>query len=206
MPKALYVGIDLAGPANFADTCMAIEWQGKLNIHCGCSDTDILKILAPYLGKTPVFIALDAPLTYQEGGGYRDVDRALRQHLNQHGFAKIGVMAPTMTKMVYLTLRGLRLKECLSALPQTTLFETHPGAALLFSGADYDRVCNIKSNPQALATITDFLKQQIAFKQPITQDHQAMAVAAMLSAKRAALGQVFWQFQSDIVGQPALVL
>ena len=206
MPTALYVGIDLAGPANFADTCVAIEWQGKVNIHCGCSDMDIVQILAPYLGKAAVFIALDAPLTYQEGGGYRDVDRALRQHLNQNGFPKIGVMAPTMTKMVYLTVRGLRLKELLGALPQTSLFETHPGASLLFSGADYDTVCTIKSDPQALATITRFLKQQIAFEQPITQDHQAMAIAALLSAKRAALGQTYWRFQSVIVGQPALVL
>ena len=206
MQSALYVGIDLAGPANFADTCMAIEWQGQFNIHCGCSDTDILEILAPYLGKTPVFIALDAPLTYQEGGGYRDVDRALRHHLNQQGFAKIGVMAPTMTKMVYLTLRGLRLKERFSAIPQTTFFETHPGAALVLSGANYDTVCNIKASPQALATITDFLKQYLAFAHPITQDHQAMAIAAMLSAKRAALGESLWQFQSNIIGQPPLVL
>lgn len=95
------IGIDLSGPANHAHTSMAWRHEtGAIQLKRGCSDAEIISLVAQQLLNVTVFI--DAPLSYHDGGGYRPADSELRAFLNARGFSRLGVMAPTMTKMVYL--------------------------------------------------------------------------------------------------------
>ena len=54
-------------------------------------------------------IGIDAPLSYQDGGGDRPQDKSIRQFIKKHGLSGSSIMPPTLTKMVYLTLRGIGL-------------------------------------------------------------------------------------------------
>lgn len=73
--KTTLLGIDLSGPSNHTDTCMA--WrneQGIIEFECGCSDAQIMHWVTQLNHRVVVFI--DAPLSYQDGGGYRPCDSA----------------------------------------------------------------------------------------------------------------------------------
>lgn len=176
------------------------------------NDSQIYEFLQQYATNYQIFIAVDAPLTYNEGGGYREVDRAVREHLNAHGFSKIGVMAPTMTKMAYLTLRGLRIRELCGLLPNVQLFETHPGASLVLDSISYEMVTQIKSMPQARLAVWEALTGRYRFLNGLkstkiaNNDHELMAIAAMLSAFRFAHHQTLFEFDSTIIGQPKFIL
>jgi predicted nuclease with RNAse H fold len=202
----VYIGIDLSGPANAKETAMSIWQDGKLTIQSDCDDEFILKTIEAFIPDRTVFVALDAPLSYQMHGGFRDVDRALRAHLNQHGFTKIGVMAPTMTKMAYLTLRGIRLWSLLKDLNHVSVFETHPGAALVVSGLDYDLVTQVKTSQTARNQIQQALSEQHQCDLNVQNDHELMAFSAMLSAKRYAAQQRLFEFQSNVEQQPLFIL
>lgn len=207
--QAVVIGIDLAGPANFVDTALCCFDGTQVTSQSGVSDQDIVNFLQQFDANRPILIAIDAPLTYQEGGGYRDVDRVLRKTLNARGFSKIGVMAPTMTKMVYLTLRGLRLRELCSSFDNIAVFETHPGAALVFDQVDYSSVTQIKTQPTVIELIWRKLTGRYVFLESVLMpqnDHQLMAIAAMLSAYRYQNHQALLHFESEIIGQPALIL
>lgn len=67
------LGVDLSGPANHADTCMAWrDAQGQIQFECDCSDEAIVKWVAAQ--PQPLLVLIDAPLSYQDGGGYRSCD------------------------------------------------------------------------------------------------------------------------------------
>lgn len=177
------LGIDLSGPANHADTCLAWrDAQGMIQTRCHASDQAIVDWVSEQAGATLVLI--DAPLSYQDGGGYRSCDTQLRTLLNQRGFHRLGVMAPTMTKMVYLTLRGIALAHQLRKLGAQVL-ETHPGASLILSGINTDTVYNLKHQSQARESLLAYWQQQgHKFKALPTSDHQLMAIQALLTGER----------------------
>ncbi|MFP3489293.1 DUF429 domain-containing protein, partial [Staphylococcus sp. SIMBA_130] len=86
------------------------------------------KIYEQFRGKKDVTIGIDAPLSYQPGGGDRPSDRALRQRIVKAGMRSGSIMTPTMTRMVYLKLRGISLSRGLEA--NAHIVEVHPGAAI----------------------------------------------------------------------------
>ncbi len=207
MSSTIFIGIDLSGPSNTQDTAVCCFDGEKCFLQTDLTDSQVIDFLQPFTANRNIFVAIDAPLTYQEGGGYRDLDRALRQHLNSHGFTKIGVMAPTMTKMAYLTLRGLRIRELLQQIPNIKLYETHPGAALVLSSVDYQQVIAVKSCENSRKLILEGLTRQYQLPElNVQSDHELMAISAMLSAKRKAEKNNLFEFQSKIVGQPLFIL
>lgn len=140
------------------------------------------------------------PLFYQDGGGYRPCDADLRRFLNARGFHRVGVMAPTMTKMVYLTLRGISLVHNLGKIG-AQVYETHPGASLLLSGMDSNSVFNLKTHHEAIeAIVCQWHSQGLMFSQPPKNDHQVMAVQALLTGERWLTAKMcYWQCGGWIV-------
>ena len=108
----MIIGIDLSGPSNTADTvCTLFEGRGTALhlIDClqGSTDADIVKLVVGLQIAEACYVGLDAPLSYNPGGGDRPADKDLRSRLMNAGLAPGSVMAPTMTRMAYLTLRGM---------------------------------------------------------------------------------------------------
>ncbi|MBN2647186.1 MAG: DUF429 domain-containing protein [Thiotrichales bacterium] len=205
----IFIGIDLSGPANCQDTSLCSFDGDDLKIYRACDDAWLQNHLNElHSMNRPIFLAIDAPLSYQPGGGYRDVDRALRQLLNEKGYSKIGVMSPTFNRMVYLTLRAFRLKEICTYYPNIKLFETHPGAALAIFGADYKELLTIKSCFEKGTQLIKPLLDELAFSTEfqVESDHDVMAISAMLSAYRYANQSSLWQFGSKLDKQPLFIL
>ncbi|RSK26829.1 DUF429 domain-containing protein [Bacillus sp. HMF5848] len=134
-----YVGIDLSGPANKKDTSLAVfcEIHKKVVYKClykNVSDCDIFEIIGGLVKQGKVNIAIDAPLSYQDGGGDRAQDKELRKVIKDLGMKSGSIMPPTLTKMVYITLRGMYLASLLKNEynKQIEIVEVHPGAVLAF--------------------------------------------------------------------------
>ncbi len=190
----MIVGIDLAGPTNAKDTSLALIGSDNcVTIHSNLTDSDIFSLL----GTIDVHsISIDAPLSYCETGGYRDSDRALRELLNSRGFAKIGVMAPTFNRMIYLTARGIRLTRLLSKLPTNPpIFEAHPGATLALAGYDYNCITSVKSDPNSVKALQiEFENEGYTFASPLQNDHELMAFGVALAGKQHTVSEHHWSF------------
>ncbi|KHE69715.1 DUF429 domain-containing protein [Halobacillus sp. BBL2006] len=132
------IGIDLSGPANHKDTVIAIlkEDHQKLKINhleAEVSDEKIFSLIERQLSNNEILhIGIDAPLSYQDGGGDRPADRSLRTFAKSLGMKSGSIMPPTLTRMVYLTMRGIHLAHMLRNHfgDYIQLFEVHPGIAL----------------------------------------------------------------------------
>ena len=110
------VGIDLSGPRNTADTYLVSFEERANEIHLieslqGADDAQILASVSRLAGER-IVIGIDAPLSYNIRGGDRPSDSELRRIVNQSGRG-VGIMPPTMNRMVYLTLRGVELMRIL---------------------------------------------------------------------------------------------
>lgn len=206
------VGIDLSGPRNFADTCLvSFEERGEeiylLDVREGTDDDQILGAISR-LGQTePIAIGIDAPLSYNSIGGDRPSDSELRRLVHAQG-GRVGIMPPTMIRMVYLTLRGLHLTRLLESLkPQYDLriVEVHPGACMVLRGADAGDVRNFKTEPFARGRLLDWLEttglKDISRAETMT-DHYLAACAAALGAWRWSLGKSAWCFPADLPHHP----
>jgi predicted nuclease with RNAse H fold len=111
--RLVVVGVDLAGPANAAGTALA--WfsydDSKLSYvdkRIGASDADIVRTIAGLAIENHVVVGLDAPLSYNDGGGDRPSDKSLRQAIAAVGMPTGSVMPPTMPRM---SSRRMRLRE-----------------------------------------------------------------------------------------------
>jgi predicted nuclease with RNAse H fold len=132
------IGIDLSGPANHKDTAMAIfqYMDDRIvfeNMVLNASDEKIIAAIEGAASLDDVAIGIDAPLSYQDGGGDRPQDKSLRQFIKGHGLIGGSVMPPTLTKMVYLTLRGMGVTRRIMELKipnNIKIVEVHPGAAI----------------------------------------------------------------------------
>ncbi len=133
-----FIGIDLSGPANHKDTVMTI-FENKdaglvfEDIIMNASDEMIISAVKSVASLGDVAIGIDAPLSYQDGGGDRPQDKSLRQFIKGYGLSGSSIMPPTLTKMVYLTLRGMGITRKITDmnLPyQIRIVEVHPGAAI----------------------------------------------------------------------------
>ena len=135
-------------------------------------------------------MGLDAPLSYEPGGGMRDGDSELQKKLIAKGMAPGSVMAPTMTRMCYLTLRGMTVARMLTALEgqhPVSVVEVHPGAAFVLGGAPAHLVKQMKGDPHARYTLHQWLQDQKVHSlssETYLNEHLLAAAACALAAWR----------------------
>jgi predicted nuclease with RNAse H fold len=200
------VGIDLSGPSNTADTYVTVfNPQGDqlrfTDAMDGANDEQILQTVSRYGQSERIIIGLDAPLSYNPGGGDRRSDRELRRLVHEKG-GGAGVMPPTMIRMVYLTLRGVALTRMLETLRPTIdlqIVEVHPGATMVLRGAPAKDVTGFKrehaSRLRLLAWLGSVGLQEIPRPETIP-DHFVAACAAALGAWQWSLGRAIWCFHA----------
>jgi predicted nuclease with RNAse H fold len=202
-PAAAVVGIDLAGPSNVADTAMVWFQPGTGRLvfagsRTHATDATILRTVEELAGATgDIVVGLDAPLSYNPGGGDRTPDQALRARLVGLGLPAGTVMSPTMTRMAYLTLRGVVVARTLErALPgRVRIVETHPLAAMALRGAPVASLQAAKRSSQARAALVAWLATAglgglSALIDP--SDHLIAACACALAAAGWAAGAPAW--------------
>jgi uncharacterized protein len=91
------IGIDLSGPANHKDTVMAIFrikedkliFEKAITIAC---DEMLLGGIMSAASSDEAVIGIDAPLSYQDGGGDRPQDKSIRNVLKEHGLSGSSIM------------------------------------------------------------------------------------------------------------------
>jgi predicted nuclease with RNAse H fold len=203
------IGIDLSGPRNFADTCLvSFEERGEeihlIDVRDGVDDDQILEAISSLGQKERIVIGIDAPLSYNSKGGDRPSDSELRRFVYERG-GRVGIMPPTIIRMVYLTLRGVWLTRLLESLkPQYDLgiVEVHPGACMILRGANAEDVHAFKREPLARGRLLDWLGTQglkgvSRSSGEILTDHYVAACAAALGAWQWSLGKSVWRFALD---------
>lgn len=196
MDKGTIIGIDLAGPSNLSDTAVAVleVASGRLRLIEGVGDADLLALAQGCPG--PLAFGLDAPLSYQPGGGLRAGDRALRERLRDVGMMN-SVMPPTLNRMVYLTLRGMTVARLLQGFPEPPdIAEVHPGGAMVLRGAAVDDVREMKRNPAARQRLVGWMAEQDlpVGQVEVASDHGVAALAALLGTRSWAAGDAAWSF------------
>ncbi len=193
MSSNVYVmGIDLSGPRNLADTHCAIFQERQASLHFlqalhGVDDQQIIDTVSKLGHPGSIVVGIDAPLSYNPGGGDRPSDAALRRLVQEQG-GHVGIMPPTMIRMVYLTLRGIVLARQLESLKtglDVRIVEVHPGAAMVLRKAPRADVAVVRRNLNARLRLLDWLETQ-GLKGILppdgTPDHFVMACAASLAA------------------------
>ncbi|ABA88731.1 protein of unknown function DUF429 [Syntrophotalea carbinolica DSM 2380] len=195
------IGMDLSGPSNTDETvCVVFEEQGALlrlvDFIDGATDRDIVAMLAAVEHCEPVVIGLDAPLSYNPGGGDRPSDKDLRQAIIKAGLHSGSVMTPTMTRMAYLTLRGMGIARLVAAVGSTMfrVVEVHPGGAMVLGGADIEAVKAMKTDGVARQSLLAWLAgeglQGVA--RDHATDHYVAACACALAAWKWSRGRSVW--------------
>lgn len=186
------LGIDLSGPSNVKDTvCLAFQViGGRLQLVQpiqGAKDEELYQLTVDLLSQGPVVVGLDAPLSYNPGGGDRPGDTSLRERIIAAGLHPGSVMTPTMTRMAYLTLRGMAVARNLRSIPdpKPEIVEVHPGATMALRGAPIADVRTYKVDPGARQRLLGWLNSQglecgNILKDPV--DHHIAACAATLAA------------------------
>lgn len=185
------VGIDLSGPSNFRGTCVVV-----LSCHDDAAvfrqslpaagDAAILDLVRGLSCEGQVVVGLDAPLSYQPGGGLRLRDRSLRERIVERGMRHGSVMPPTFNRMTYLTLRGLGVARLLGTLEhaKVRVIDVHPGAAFCLRGAPLASVLAFKKRHEHRAPLLEWLSTQGIAALPRTEpdDHFVAASGAALAA------------------------
>ena len=191
MATLTVVGIDLSGPSNARGTCaVALRCREDSAVFAQhlpvAGDAEIFNFVTDLARDTPVVVGLDAPLSYQPGGGLRQRDRSLREQIVKRGMRHGSVMPPTFNRMTYLTLRGLGVARLLSTLDpvQVRIIEVHPGASFCLRGAPLASVLAFKKQPAHRALLLEWLSTQGITSLPRTEpsDHFVAACGAALAA------------------------
>ena len=196
------IGVDLAGPCNVRDT--AVVWLreegGILELEGseGSSEDATLFALTRELAASgEVAVGLDAPLSYNPGGGDRPADASLRKIVTGAGLSSGSVMTPTMTRMAYLALRGVVVARGLEAVASANarIVEVHPGAAMVLRGAPAKLVRGLKWSRGARRELVGWLQDQGlrglgAWRNPSA--HTLAAAAAALAAWRWSCANPAW--------------
>ena len=197
-----YVGMDLSGPVNIADTAIVSftpeDQHLVLHQHLTCaSDDRIVALIRELNASGEVAAGLDAPLSYNPGGGDRPGDRKLRELIVRAGMRPGSVMPPTMTRMVYLTLRGVTLANQLRQIDPRNIriVEVHPGAAMVLRGAPVQDVIEFKKSTAARKRLCQWLEKEGlrgVHKLSEESDHSLAACAAVLAAWKWHAGKAAW--------------
>ena len=191
----IVIGLDLAGPSNHKDTVLSVFQQNKNHlifqkIKSNISDEEILCEIIDLSRLDEVAIGIDAPLSYQDGGGDRISDKQLRQFIVSLGMKPGSIMPPTYTRMVYLTLRGIKLTRELEKLHTTfpvSTVEVHPGAAMgsRVTEEELEYVLTYKHNLSAREYLKNWFEQQNVIGLPNgveNESHSIDSCAAALAA------------------------
>lgn len=197
------VGIDLSGPSNSRGTCVVVlrcdEDSAVFTQSLpAAGDVAILDLVTGLSGEGPVVVGLDAPLSYQPGGGLRLRDRSLRERIVERGMRHGAVMPPTFNRMAYLTLRGLGVSRLLGTLDQARVrvLEVHPGATFCLRGAPLASVLAFKKRPEQKhrASLLAWLSSQGLASLPRTEPsaHFVAAAGAALAAWEWSRGRSVW--------------
>ncbi len=196
-----YLGVDLSGPSNIKDTvAVAFAPHGDglkcMDVLMGAGDREILSLADHLSEQGPFAVGLDAPLSYNPGGGDRPADRELRKILTSSGLKSGTIMPPTMNRMVYLTLRGISLARMLSAGFEGVLIsEVHPAGAMALRDAPVEDVRNLKTDENARHGLLKWMTGQgMAGIDRVNapNDHYVAACAAALGIWQLALGKPAW--------------
>lgn len=195
----MIIGIDLSGPSNTADTvCVVFEERGQalclVDVVAGATDSDIATLVAGLDKAETCHVGLDAPLSYNPGGGDRPSDRALRRAVVQAGLHPGSVMTPTLTRMSYLTLRGMGVARLVDSTggSKVRVVEVHPGAVMAFGGASLDAVRAFKFDRAARQVLLEWLESaglQGVRRDDNPSDHYVAACACALAA---------WKWSQDL--------
>jgi uncharacterized protein len=194
----IVIGIDLSGPSNHKDTVLTVfeKQAGQLKfikLLNNVSDLGILNEIYLQAQVSEVVIGIDAPLSYQDGGGDRESDRLLRKFIISLGMRSGSVMTPTMTRMVYLTLRGIRLSREIESLHTNypiSIVEVHPGAIIgsRIAPENMEYVLKYKTSMIARSFMRDWLRRQnlVGLPQFIEEESH------LIDSCAAALGAWHW--------------
>ena len=189
----IFIGMDLSGPSNYKETALVAFKESKtgyLALHKslqGADDNDILNFTRSLLQLDKnIVVGIDAPLSYNDGGGDRVSDADLRKKIISTGLRSGSVMAPTMNRMVYLTLRGISIARLLLAINTTTrIVEVHPGAAMALRGSAINDVAGFKKNKKSRVRLLAWLEKQGLIHAADINDPSAHYVVACASALAA---------------------
>ncbi|WP_338780007.1 DUF429 domain-containing protein [Metabacillus sp. FJAT-52054] len=187
------IGIDLSGPSNHKDTAAAFfELAGEelklLSLESGLSDAGILKLIEKTNGF-PLTIGIDSPLSYNDGGGDRPSDRWFRREMVKHGLKSSSIMPPTLTKMVYLTMRGISLAALFERVrTDIRIAEVHPGAAMMtrLSEKEKEHGRLYKKSAESRTYLLQWFESQNILGIPQGQSmtpHEIDAIAAAMAAR-----------------------
>jgi len=188
----MILSIDLSGPASPEKTGVAwFETRGDnlkfIGSRIGATDSEIAEIAEELAISGDLLVGMDAPLSYEPGGGSRASDKDLRERLQGLGAHSGTVMAPTAPRMAYLTLRGLAVARTLALLSNADrirIVEVHPGAALLLRGAPVDDVKQFKGSRPVRRRLLNWLggRGMIGLDDSLaTSDHVVAACAGALA-------------------------
>lgn len=194
----IVIGIDLSGPSNHKDTVLTVfeRQDGQLKFSKllnNISDLEILNEIYLQAQVSEVVIGIDAPLSYQDGGGDREGDRLLRKYIISLGMKPGSIMPPTMNRMVYLTLRGIKLSreiERLQTRHPISMVEVHPGAVIgsRISPENMDYVLKYKTSMLPRSFIRDWLGSQNLTGLPQFIEEESH----LIDSCAAALGAWHW--------------
>lgn len=193
------IGIDLSGPSNRKDTVLAVfeKQAGALKFIKQLSNIGDLGILNEVMHQSQndeVVIGIDAPLSYQDGGGDRPGDKELRQYIVSLGMKSGSIMPPTFNRMVYLTLRGIKLSREIGNLKTKnpiSMVEVHPGAVIgsRISQSNLEYVLSYKQDLTARTFIRKWFKEQKLTDLPVCIEEESHSIDACA----AALGAWHWR-------------
>ncbi len=109
-------------------------------------------------------------------------------------------MPPTMTKMAYLTLRGMTVARMLDAIENLDMAETHPASTLIFHGAEASTVGQLKQERAARGSLLETMARVGVRELPsdlADEDHLVAACAAALAVARWHLDASEWYHPPD---------
>ncbi|GHH98891.1 DUF429 domain-containing protein [Neobacillus kokaensis] len=193
------IGIDLSGPSNHKDTVLTVFEQlpnqlKLIKLLSDIGDMDIIKEINFQSEFDEVVIGIDAPLSYQDGGGDRPGDKQLRQFIVSLGMKPGSIMAPTLNRMVYFTLRGIKLTreiENLETKNPVSIVEVHPGAIIgsRLPPENFNYVLTYKQDFTARMFIRNWMMGQNLTNLPVSVQEESHSIDACA----AALGAWHWK-------------
>ena len=210
--KTIIFGIDLSGPSNTEESTLVSFEAGKNSLHMttaieGVTDLGIYDAIAEHSKKVKVIMGIDAPLSYNPGGGDREADKDLRKHLIAKGMSPGSVMPPTLTKMAYLTLRGISVARFIESHlnKKIKIVEAHPTGAMALRGAPVKSIKKMKTSARAKQTLLQWMDKQSLKGIDLSgsvSDHYVAACAAALAAWKWHRGESVWIFKAEMPFHP----
>lgn len=209
---AVIFGIDLSGPGNTKESAL-VSFEARNNSLQmitgieGATERSIYDAIAGNTANADLIVGIDAPLSYNPGGGDRESDRDLRKQIAAKGMPSGSVMPPTLTKMAYLTLRGMAVSRFLEnhSHEKIKIVEVHPSGAMALRGAPVESIKAMKSSTGAKQTLLHWLNDQglngIDLSGSVS-DHYVAACAAALAAWKWHLGESVWIFKAEMPFHP----